>query len=374
METQYRTLPKKSTRNNGVTISYQVVIKTYLCFVNHLNNKRIEIRNKFVKLFFLIFVTINIYGQKTYLPPYYIKEGREITSLYLATNLKEAYEGLERLSEILKKEKSLSLTSRSYFSSVDTIYEIIYRDTCKTCREDDGRYIINISRGLPIRTYYKIIEYARKMSLRNNYIDIEIYSYILWEIRKIFLDYIDNSKEIKKEWKKFFEKLIIYTIENGNTDVLSTKYYLENYMTDAVCKAIIKELKNPKHPSYLLEQYMEDNKDMWDPSSIDTTGLPKSYINNPYAPHDIYWKRYERFRVYDRIAKEKGITPQEALYQRVARDFYRKGFKNFSYIIDYVIETGDNRLLPAIKEFIRNYPEYELTEKQKEYFNNLDKK
>ena len=72
-----------------------------------------------------------------------------------------------------------------------------------------------------------------------------------------------------------------------------------------------------------------------------------------------------KFRRYEIKAKEQGITPEEALYISVENDFYYKGFKQFTYLIDYTIEKDDMRLLPAVKEFIKEYPEYELTDKQR---------
>ncbi len=327
---------------------------------------------KYIIFLLSIFVVTNIFGQKTNLHSYF--EGREMTSLFVATNLQEASVGLEKLLETFKNEKEISLQTTSDFSSADTLYEIIKVDTCIACFYYD-KYIINISKGLSIETYFRMTEYAKQISFRNHYIDRLLYGSILYELRSLTANHLmrdTNLKKSKEEMNSFLEKLVILSIDNWSIDVFSTDYYCENFISDAVCKAAIKQLKDPKFPSYLLEQYMQDNRHRWDPALIDTTGVLRKYLNIEFLtclPSDTICEKYNKFRYYDSVAKEKGVTPEEALCQSVESEFYYKGFKRFSYLIDYAIYKNDTRLLPSIKEFVRDNPDYKLTDKQKAYFN-----
>ena len=92
----------------------------------------------------------------------------------------------------------------------------------------------------------------------------------------------------------------------------------------------------------------------------------------PNQPTDSVYKKYYpvilNFAVYSIKGNKLGVSPKEALYLEVENEYFFKGFKEFRPVINYVIETKDIRLLSAVKEFIKKYPEYKLTDKQRAFF------
>ncbi len=259
----------------------------------------------------------------------------------------------------------------------------------KPLDQEPLKYLVNISTGLKNETYIRLIEYLKKITLpKKDFYCYLLYQGFLYGIRRCIISITDSTNltaERMKEIDNLIEEVLIYFIESGNVDLFEIEFYRERYITDRVCKAAIGQLKDPKYPSYLFEQYMEINKHFWDPAKIDTSGIPKKYkemvkkerlfnysaCNRKDSMYE-YCKdcitRLSWFMIYDEEGKSMGLTAQEALYKELADRCYYCGYKNFTYMIDYAIENNDNRLLPAIRQFIEEHPDYKLTEKQKVYF------
>lgn len=347
-------------------------------------------KTKLIVLMLGIGLSVNIHAQKTKLRSWNYNEYK-MSSFYIAANLQEAYKGLDKMVKICLEEKHDRIYFTYYFNSKDTIFEIIKIDSSyyKPLDQEPLKYLVNISTGLKNETYIKLIEYLKKITMpKKDFYCYSLYMNFVDGIKSCAISMTDStnlSAARNKEIDELNEKVLIYAIESGSVELFELEFYREKYITDRVCKAAIGQLKDPKYPSYLCEQYMEINKRFWDPAKIDTSGIPKQYkemvkkewlLNfNACSRKDSLYEyckdcitRLSWFMIYDEKGKSMGLTAQEALYKELADRCYYCRYKNFTYMIDYAIDNNDNRLLPAIKKFIEEHPDYKLTEKQKTYF------
>lgn len=335
-----------------------------------------------MKLSYLVLVLIqlivfNVWGQK--MDVGFGQEGKVFSSLNVATSCEEAYKAFDELIPLLRAEKDLTLTVSSSFSNADTLLEILRVDTCAKCWSYN-KYEINISAGLDIDTYRNLLQYAEEISEIDHYIDKNFYGNFLFGISAIIHnDKLLRGKNLtasqKNEYRSFMEGLLILKVKSGSTFFFRNKYSQKHFITDKVCAEVIKQLEDPKYPPFLIEQYMADHYHLWDPALIDTTGIPQRYFDNPRvncSPDDTLCEKYDKisfkFSVYSDRGKALGITAEEALYKRVSDRYRSKGFKDFSAVIEYAIEFNDQRLLPALQEFVHTYPDYKMTEEQIVFF------
>lgn len=332
-------------------------------------------KTNYLLILICLFMTINIFGQKMPISDFY--DGHSMTSLGIATNLEQAYLFFDEAVQLQINEKEFSIKTTSGFSNSDTILELLKVDSCKTCFFYD-KYILNISKGLSVGNYRNLAKYARKNS-DNNYMNQSFYGSLLLLLRNISNSKIQNeniSIREKELFQTFLDELILWTVESGGVAIFQVDGYKQSLTNESVIDAAIQQLKDPKYPPYLFEQYMEDNKEKWNPVLIDTTGIPEEYKKDDHyyrCPRQDtlclkYKKILNRFNIYSLMAKEQGVTPEQALYNEVAKQYYRTGYKKFNFMIDFAIKENDKRLLSAIKEFIKENPDYELAEQQRIFF------
>lgn len=327
---------------------------------------------------FCLFTAFYVQGQVTNLSSFYGNDPK--TSLGIATSLAETVILLEKASEIMAEEKDYSFSvSTSGFSSSDTILELVRIDY-ERYHPDQARYVVNLSSGLSISTYRQLIGETRTAVVRGHYIYDGVYGSLLSSLNFDFQMYIirnESPEGQEQQYLDFFKETILLMIENGD---VSNFHFYARHINDAMRQAGLEQLKDPKWPPQYVDQYMEDRRDLWDSARIDTIGIPEQYFADRYVlynrcPHPSvdslcreYAARIRLFNRYDKIAKEQGITPQEAQYNDIKSSFFRKGYKEIYYMINYALKHNDEVLLPALREFVKAHPDYELNDIQRELY------
>lgn len=263
------------------------------------------------------------------------------TSLGLTTNISEAVKLLEKVAELMVEEKSESLTITSGFSSSDTILELVRIDY-ERYHPDQARYVVNLSKGLSISTYRQLIGETRTAVVRGHYIYDGVYGSLLSSLNFDFQMYIirnESPEGQEQQYLDFFKETIHLMIENGD---VSNFHFYARHINDTMRQAGLEQLKDPRRPPQYVEQYMEDRRNLWDPARIDTAGIPGQYFADRYVlynrcPHPgvdslcmEYAARIRLFNRYDKIAKEQGITPQEAQYNDIKSFFSEKDIRRFT--------------------------------------------
>lgn len=355
------------------------------------------------KIFFLfLFIPLICVGQKTPIDKSStLVYNKKVTSLYTAKNLKEAYDLIKNARNTVSQDKNKRVASGSFDKPCDIYVEFLRVDTVYESMswEPEDRYILSLSSNLPIDTYRKLIQYIFKnLYDESNLASMELSSSFIHQIYYIIKAKINigiDDKDIENEYKAFLSEIFIYQLRIGNFYCFSRP---ENYqfITDIVCEEARVQLNTPRYSPDLAIQYTNAYKERWDSSLIDTTGIPRKIINGfridktfqnswtilPYVPKSREeWDLFEQYK--DRIykfffvkiyAEKHGISSlEEALYKDVEDElYYFVGYKRIDCLLDYLVATKDERLLSAAKKFIKENPDYKLTEKQKSFFDNLE--
>jgi hypothetical protein len=301
------------------------------------------------------------------------------TSLGIATSVEEAVALLEKVADLMVDEKEYSFGLSRGFSSSDTLLELVRIDY-ERYHPEHTRYVANLSKGLTACTYSQLMHSAQAKLERGHYIYDRVYGNLLPAIGWLGEFFIRAGKipiGQEQEYLELYDESILLRIKNGQLLMFDI---LANYINDAMRQAGLEQLQDPKWPSQYIEQYMEDKRDEWNPARVDTTGIPRKYFAERYIKHNVcprrsvdslcwdYVNRIRFFQIYEKIGEEQGITPQEALYNQVKNDFYFQGYKDFYYMISYALKHEDELLLVALREFVKNHPDYEVPKQSRDFF------
>lgn len=308
-----------------------------------------------------------------------------MSSVGLATDLQEAFMLIDSVQVMLMDNYSIELYCRlNGFSSKDTIMELIQINSDNSYYKNGG-LLLNISSGLLIDQYSKLLDYTAQMVTDTIYRTRWVYDEFTGALidlygRFVNIDYYpeDNSKEILS----FYRKICICRIRLGDYQCFGSKAFREKCLDSEICEIIEKELiDNYLYSKHFEKEFLVNMSIKYDPVKYDTTGVPQrikdgvtySPWNKCSAEDQYYEGQWARFTSLNKIAIENNITLEQAFYQQeMVGKFGLVGYKGFSSMIYSLAMNNDNRLYEQIKKFLKEHTDYKIENKEVRRFYGLD--